>query len=1817
MKYIHDSLSIFFYFLIPALVIYPLWTNAQQESAIEYLIAAQGDDGCWSSIYTRPEDTTTELMRFGLSLEFSEQTREAALACLQSNPRQDVPFVAKRMLTPVGNSLNDWDLVDSSKDYRGAFGISADFGSDVISTALAIQVMASNGLSTIEERANAASQLVRMRGLSTAWGHAPDTDPGVFYTAQVLTALNALRTDFNISAFRDQAVAWLRNQQNADGGWGESASLPHETGLVLSALLNSGFPLTQVEQDARDYLIATQNSNGSWSDDPYATAQAVLALSIPWDTDADGMTDDFENQYGFDPNNPNDASIDTDGDGISNREEENSGTNPLLADSDGDGVEDGTELTGGSDPNDPNSFNRPPVITSSPPESAVRGQVYEYIVTASDPDQQPLEYRLLSGPGSMTIGSDGSIAWIPSAGDVGVRNVAVEVEDALGARAVQQWRLAIFDVGLDIAVDSVNISSLISDDQTLVTNGPVTVGLSNQGSSDFNGPLSLLAFSDRNGNERYDEGTDLVLGTRELNVSLLALGSTQVVLPVSGVSNFKDDLVWVYADPWHEVPESNEVNNIAHSGERSQFPAGGTFEPVVEWEWNDLSRYGVSDTPTVGPLVDTNDDGAVNELDVPVVLAVTEVTRAGGNHDLVALMGDTGEALFDIPIVFQENTSIASAPAIGDVNDDGVPEILIGNLRNLNVYDNQGNLLWERAHDLSPSGQVAIANIDGHMPSEVLLSGYVYNSTGGLVWFGDGGTSIGLDGGTSSSRIAYDLDNHGFPSLATGQGVMDSSGQASWYWQYFFDSSTNGNHFMRGILDNGGTEITLPTELFITSPHYAVADMDNDGEVEIIAVSSSSNRLVPPFSRNAMVIYDSDGRVSAGPFALNFAFNNDNAATLGMPTIADFNGDGNPEIALTMQETYNSVSFNTPRRLYVKVFDASGNELWSHEMDRVGFYHNFPPPVSAFDFDSDGAFEVVASDSQVLRILDGTDGSVRFEMAAQRTNNTTSAPFYTTIADVDNDGSAELIVPTLSSGGLDTGAPDRSGILVIGDDNGHWSHARRIWNQFNYYVDNINEDTSVPLLASPGIDPHNTFRAQVGLKNLPADAAADISLSLLAARCDNDANQLSVRVGNGGNLHAPRGLDVSFFDSGENFLGAARTTTVLAPGDYQDVYLEGDGISSGRISAVVNPEPVESVVTESNLTQLPHSWARAYGFYANFGIAENRSTYRGIDGNSSSAWRLEANRNSDPQDPFYEVHFPYPVMVDSVTVENTNPNYSFQGTGNVVLSNGSQVPVTFDENGAVTVNFPLQYDVEWVRITAENHGANGPGLAELRVSGMHTPPIHALPEGIGLRENNIVISSLVDACDPSLNRAPRIESAPVINAILGQAYEYQVVASDPDGDALTYSLVQRPSGMTVGSEGLVSWPAPVMGTEWVNLLVSDGRGGQAEQMFELRVNPPSNQAPVFTSEPPQVAAAGARLEYLLTAQDPDGDQVYFELIRAPLGVTLDDLSQQVLWEPELSRQGVHQFEIQADDGRGGTSIQGFSLEVTIMDHPIVIPVDSDSDGFFSDLDCDDTNAQVNPGMQEILNNGIDDDCNAATPDVVSLSDISCVITADPRLSISPSGVPLSIRITNGSDVSISGPIGVELALSRVDNGLPISQSQYSLPGLGAMQTNVSSRRLGLTTDSLGELRVDLAVRDNGNNPLCETSYDLVIEASMLAQLSGSLNLVSEIGEPGADLVFDYEVQSNSLIALSDIDVSLVMIRTIGHVVHDSTSSSISLNPGQSLSSEWITLVPEQNCYLVVLRAEVDGKTVVLDSMNILGGTPLDVLFSDGFEDDCG
>ena len=182
------------------------------------------------------------------------------------------------------------------------------------------------------------------------------------------------------------------------------------------------------------------------------------------------------------------------------------------------------------------------------------------------------------------------------------------------------------------------------------------------------------------------------------------------------------------------------------------------------------------------------------------------------------------------------------------------------------------------------------------------------------------------------------------------------------------------------------------------------------------------------------------------------------------------------------------------------------------------------------------------------------------------------------------------------------------------------------------------------------------------------------------------------------------------------------------------------------------------------------------------------------------------------------------------------------------------------------------------------------------------------------------------------NRSPRITSQPTVTAISGSIYAYAVKATDPDGDALVYSLVELPQGMTIdAATGVIAWsiPANVAGLVPVTIEVSDGRGANAVQGFSVSVSGSSNRAPSFSSQPVTSATAGTSYSYTARATDPDGDAINYALTTTPAGMTINTQTGVITWTPTLQQGGNQSVAIQATDAKGASTTQSFSVYVQL------------------------------------------------------------------------------------------------------------------------------------------------------------------------------------------------------------------------------------------------------------------------------------------------
>jgi len=180
---------------------------------------------------------------------------------------------------------------------------------------------------------------------------------------------------------------------------------------------------------------------------------------------------------------------------------------------------------------------------------------------------------------------------------------------------------------------------------------------------------------------------------------------------------------------------------------------------------------------------------------------------------------------------------------------------------------------------------------------------------------------------------------------------------------------------------------------------------------------------------------------------------------------------------------------------------------------------------------------------------------------------------------------------------------------------------------------------------------------------------------------------------------------------------------------------------------------------------------------------------------------------------------------------------------------------------------------------------------------------------------------------PPINQAPNITSTPITSATVDQAYTYNVNATDPDSDVITYSLTTKPAGMTISStSGIINWTPAATGNYDVTVKVSDGELFDT-QNFTVRVGQvPVNQPPIIISTPNTTAIVGQVYSYDVDAADPDGDTLTYSLTTKPTGMTINSTTGLINWTPATAQIGNNNVTVKVSDG-DLIDTQGFTITV--------------------------------------------------------------------------------------------------------------------------------------------------------------------------------------------------------------------------------------------------------------------------------------------------
>ena len=148
----------------------------------------------------------------------------------------------------------------------------------------------------------------------------------------------------------------------------------------------------------------------------------------------------------------------------------------------------------------------------------------------------------------------------------------------------------------------------------------------------------------------------------------------------------------------------------------------------------------------------------------------------------------------------------------------------------------------------------------------------------------------------------------------------------------------------------------------------------------------------------------------------------------------------------------------------------------------------------------------------------------------------------------------------------------------------------------------------------------------------------------------------------------------------------------------------------------------------------------------------------------------------------------------------------------------------------------------------------------------------------------LVVVVILSGCGGT---APPINHHPVISGITVDPYSVDInqsavitcIATDPDGDTLTY-IWTNTGGTITGSGSTVTWTAPATaGTYTITCTVSDGELIDIQSIPIVVLEPePENQPPVITSTAVTSATVGEAYTYPVIAIDANDDDLTYSLI---------------------------------------------------------------------------------------------------------------------------------------------------------------------------------------------------------------------------------------------------------------------------------------------------------------------------------------------------
>lgn len=521
---------------------------------------------------------------------------------------------------------------------------------------------------------------------------------------------------------------------------------------------------------------------------------------------------------------------------------------------------------------------------------------------------------------------------------------------------------------------------------------------------------------------------------------------------------------------------------------------------------------------------DSDGDGLADCVDDACDLDLPAAGTVAISEDCEGAAGGDVEDAFNVEPEwsYSDGGGVIVMPAVGNLTDDNgdgvadyndIPDIAVTTYSYTLVLlsGDSGEVIFELS-GYDPYSAVAIADVDADGESEVVAVTSSYELTavdgdGEVEWTSEAFSFTNF----YPQPVVGDLEGDGVPEIVCDAKVV-SGADGSTVMELEDPTSPYRTPIIADIDQDGVQEIILAENVYDADGNILwsgqlstygqfglVAEIDGDEEAEVLMVTEAGAFL-----------FEHDGEQIDRFYA--------EVTQAGVPCAADFDGDGTMDFGLPASDT-------------LWVVNADGDGLWSYTIDDSSGLAG----CSAFDLNADGVYELLFADQSTFYIFDGPTG----ELVHEDNDHASGTVWeYPVIADVDADGSAEVVVAS-NGGGAE-------GVRTYGQVNNGWPASGPTWGTHDFYVTNVLYDGSVPASPEPGWATYGLFRGRPAAEQL---ASADLVVELAGvcvSGCPSGTVSVGYQVYNQGVEDIDAGIPITLYAVGGGSTYTVETQTLDA-----------------------------------------------------------------------------------------------------------------------------------------------------------------------------------------------------------------------------------------------------------------------------------------------------------------------------------------------------------------------------------------------------------------------------------------------------------------------------------------------------------------------------------------------------------------------------------------------------------------------------------------------------------------------------------------------